>query len=150
MSTLTFANILLSVTAAASVGSLVQNRKASKIRREQNRVSNRIAAIGRSRDVKQAIAARRIRTAEIQNLGFQLGVAGSTAPLGAVAGITSDTASSIGQSNLQFTGQEAISSLSNRISGLQSSASTFQSIASLGSLVGQPQNLAALTKAFGS
>ena len=122
------ATVLAVVGVVAAVGSVVLQRKASKEQRKQNRIQNRIAKITPRRNIRRSVAERRVRAAEIQSLGFQLGVAGSTAVEGAVAGVTSDTAGAISQAGVQLTGQQAISNLSNRISSLQSSASTLQAI----------------------
>ena len=122
------------ITAIAAVGSFVKQRKISKEQRKQNKIQNRIAAITRRRNIRRTIAQSRIRNAELQSVGFQLGVGGGTAVAGAVAGTTSDTAGTIGQSNLQFTGQQAISSISDRISSLQSGAAAFNAV---GQIAGQ-------------
>ncbi len=140
---------LLVLSAISAVGSVLQRRKISREQRKQNEVQNRIAAISRSRDIRRSIAASRIRTAEAQSMGFQLGVAGGTAQLGAEAGILSDTASGIGAANLQFTGQEALVASQNRISGLQSSAQSLSSLSSLTGTLAQPQNFAAVQSLVG-
>ena len=140
------------VLVISAIGSAVAQRKASKAQRKQNEIQNRIAATRRARDIRRSIAQRRIRTADIQAAGFQLGVAGGTAQVGAQAGVVSDTAGAIGAANQQFTGQQAISSLSDRISSLQSTAQTFQSV---GAIAGQfsgaqgAQNTAAITDLVG-
>ena len=140
------ATALLVVSAIAAVGSAVQQRKISKAQKRQNRLTNKIAAISRQRDVKRSIAAQRIQVAEQQAIGFQLGVAGGTAVLGAGAGIIGDTATAIGQSNLQFTGQQFIAAQQNRISTAQQAQAGFQAVGSIaGSLAGNPQATSALT-----
>lgn len=125
------ATALLTITAIASIGSIIQNRRASQEQRRQNRIQNRIARITRSRNIRRAIAERRIRTADIQSLGFQLGVAGGTAEQGAAAGITSDVAGAIGQSNIQLVGQESAVASANRVSRLQTSAGTLGTVSSI-------------------
>ncbi len=136
------------ITALAGVGSIVQQRRAAKVQRRQNRVANRIAANKRIRDIKRAIALSRIRRAELQSAGFQLGVAGGTPTLGAVGGAQTDVASQIGASNIQFTGQQAIASLAERISSLQSSAQTFGAIQQLsGMFTGGPGSVGAQNRA---
>ena len=149
------ATALLVITAVGAVAGAVQQRKISKEQRKQNKIQNRLAAISRQRNVKRAIAERRVRTAEFESAGFQLGVGGGTAVQGAVAGTTSDTASAIGASNQQFTGQQAIASIADRISSLQSTAAAFQAV---GSVAGQfaggagttgAQNRAAVSDVFG-
>jgi len=116
------------------IGGAVQQRKVAKAQRKQNKIANRTAAIKRSRDIRLAIAQRRIQVAEAQSAGFSLGVAGSTAVQGATAGLTSDTASSIKASNVQFTGQQQIASLQDDISGFQQTAGNFQALTSVASL----------------
>ena len=135
-------------TAVTGVASIVQQRKAARVQRRQNKVANRIAANKRIRDIKRAIALSRIRRAELQSAGFQLGVAGGTPTLGAVGGAQSDVASQIGESNVQFTGQQVIASLSDRISSLQSSAQTFAGIQQLsGMFTGGPGSVGAQNRA---
>ena len=102
--------------------SAVQQRKAAKTQRKQNEVSNRIAANTRMRSVKRSIAAGRVRRGEIQAAGFAQGVAGGSAVAGATGALASDQGSAIGASNQQFTGQLALTSLSNTISRQQSNA----------------------------
>ena len=125
--------------------SAVQQRKAAKVQRKQNEVSNRIAANQRMRSVKRSIAASRVRAGEVQAAGFQGGVAGGTAVSGALGGIRSDLGSAIGASNQQFTGQQALTGLSNRISSLQSSAATFGAVGGIAGGLAQPQTFEAIT-----
>lgn len=145
------ATAALVITAVSAVGSAVQQRKAAKAQRRQNRIANKIAATRRQRDIRRAIASRRIAVGQTQAAGFQLGVAGGTAVQGAQFGLTGDVAGSIAASNQQFTGQQVLGDISNRISSLQQSAGTFQSIGRLASLFvggeGSPgsQNRAAVT-----
>tara|TARA_R110000772_G_scaffold166198_2_gene277857 strand:- start:9 stop:449 length:441 start_codon:yes stop_codon:yes gene_type:complete len=108
---------------AAGIGA-VQQRKAAKVQKKQNEVSNRIAANQRVRSVKRSIAAGRVRRGEIQAGGFAAGVAGGSAVAGATGGLSSDQASAQGASNQQFTGQVALTDLSNQITSLQSKAAT--------------------------
>ena len=74
---------------------------------------------------------------------------------GSVAGVTSDTAGAIGASNLQFTGQQAVADLADRISGFQSPQAAFGAVQSIaGSFSGGTgsegaQNRAAFSSAFG-
>lgn len=143
------ATAALVVTAVAGVASVVSGRKAAKAQRKQNKVANRIAANKRVRSIKKSIAARRVRQGQIDSAGFQLGVQGGSAVQGASAGLSSDSASSIGASNQQFTGQQAISNLSNTISGHQQDVSTFSGIAGLAAPFTNPQNVAALEATFG-
>jgi hypothetical protein len=125
------ATAALVVAAVGTVGSIVQQRRASKEQRRQNKVSNKIAANKRARDIRRQIAARRVQVAEAQASGFAFGVEGGTAVQGAVGGLTSDFASSIGAANQQFTGQQALASSQNRVSSLMSSANTFQGVGQL-------------------
>lgn len=141
-------SIILGAVAVAGVaGSAIQSRKASKEQRRQNKVANRIAGNKRMRDIRRAIAQSRIRRAEIESQGFQFGVSGGSAVSGATGGLQSDLGSNIGASNQQFTGQQAITSISDRISGLQSSAATFGAIGNIaGNFTGPQgaQNIAAI------
>lgn len=143
---------LLVIQGISAVAGLLKQKKISKVQRKQNEIQNRVQAIQRRRNVRRSIAERRIRTAEITSAGFQLGVAGGTAQLGAQAGLASDTASTIGASNLQFTGQQAVASLSDTISGLQQNVGTFNAVQSLvAPFIGPEgaQNRAAVTDFFG-
>ncbi len=144
------ATALAVVAGIGAVFGAVQQRKVSKEQRRQNRISNKIAAISRRRNVKRQIAASRIQVAEQQAAGFQLGVEGGTAVQGAGAGVLSDTASSIGASNLQATGQGFIAQSQNRVSTAQSNQATFGAITSIaGGLAVNPQAVAGLEDLFG-
>ena len=129
---------------AAGVGA-VQQRKAAKVQKRQNEVSNRIAANTRMRSVRRSIAAGRIRRGQIQAAGFSQGVSGGTAVAGALGGLASDQASAIGASNQQFTGQQTLASLSNEITDVRSSAATFGAISNIAGAASQPQAFEALS-----
>ncbi len=133
------------IAAIGAVAGAVQQRKISKAQKRQNKLTNKIAAITRRRNVKRTIASSRIQTALQQSLGFALGVSGGTAEQGAVAGVRSDTASAIGQSNLQFAGQGFLAGFQNDISNAQQSQATLGAITSIaGGLASNPQAVAAL------
>ena len=125
------ATAALIVGTVASAASIVQGFRAAKEQREQNEIRNRIAATARMRNVRRAIAESRVRRAQVQASGFELGVSGGTAVSGAEFGITGDLASSIAQSQQQFTGQQVIAQSQNRVSQLQQSAATFGGISNL-------------------
>jgi hypothetical protein len=128
----------------------VQQRKIGKAQKRQNRLTNKIAAITRRRNVKQRIAESRIQIAQQQSLGFQLGVSGGSAVQGGVAGITSDTASTIGQSNLQATGSGFIAGLQDTISDLSGQIGISNAIGSIaGSIAGSGQAVAGIEDFFG-
>lgn len=144
------ATALLVISAASAVFGAVKQRKISKAQKRQNTLTNKIAAITRRRNVKRQLASSRIQAAQVQAAGFELGVAGSTAVEGAVAGITQDTASTIGQSNLQATGQGFIADLSNQISSLQTSIATASAVSSIaGGLAGNAQAVAGVEDFLG-
>lgn len=134
-----FTAAFLIISAVSAGASAVQQRKAAKAQRKQNEVSNRIQANVRMRSVKRSIAAGRVRRGQIQAAGFAQGVAGSSAVAGATGALASDQASAIGASNQQFTGQQALTSLSNTISGFQSSAKTFSAVSSIAGGFANPQ-----------
>ena len=139
----------LAVVAVVAAGvSAVQQRKAAKVQKKQNEVSNRIAANQRVRSVKRSIAAGRVQRGQIQAAGFSAGVAGGSAVAGATGGLSSDQASAQGASNQQFTGQLALTSLSNRITDLQSSAATAGAVSSIAGGLSQPQNFEAVSGLF--
>ena len=136
----------LAVVAVVAAGvQAIQTRKAAKVQKKQNEVSNRIASNTRMRSVKRSIAAGRVRQGEVQAAGFSQGVAGGSAVQGALAGIRSDQAGAQAASNQQFTGQVALSSLSNKITSLQSSAATAGAIGAIAGGISQPQNFEALS-----
>ncbi len=142
----------LVIQGIAAIAGLLEQRKVTKAQKKQNKIKNKIAAVARRRSVRQSIAAKRIRTADILAAGFQLGVSGGTAVSGATAGLASDTASGIGASNLQFSGQQAIADLSDNISGFQQNIGTFGAIgAAAAPFAGSAgaQNRAAVTDFFG-
>ncbi len=125
------ATAFLVISAVSAVASVVQQRKAGKEQRRQNKIKGRIAATRRMRDVRRSIAASRIRRGEVQAAGFGFGVAGGTAVSGATAGIQGDLGGAIGASNQQFTGQQAVAASQDIVSGFQQSAATFGGISSL-------------------
>jgi len=137
----------LAVISIIGIGvSTVQQRKIGKQQRKQNQLTNKIAAISRRRNVKRSIAASRIKVGLQQSLGFQLGVSGGTAVQGGTAGLVSDTASAVGASNLQFTGQQFQAGFADSISrsqGTQALAGAVTQIA--GGLAANPQAVAALS-----
>lgn len=127
------------ITVGAAIFGAVQQRKAAKAQRKQARVSNRIQQNKRMRDIRKAIALQRVRRAEIQSAGFQLGVAGGSAVAGSVGSLGSNLGSTIGAAGQQFTGQQAITSISNQISGLQQSAAIAGAVGSIaGGFAGGP------------
>lgn len=139
------ATAALVISFVGAVGGFVQARKMAKAQKKQNKITNKVAAIARQRSIKQSIAARRIAVAQQQSIGFNLGVSGGTAVAGGVAGITSDTASAIGASNLQFTGQQFVSGLQDDISGFQQNANAFGAVSRFaGGVASNPQAVAAL------
>ncbi len=143
------ATALAVVSVVAGVFSGVKQNKIAKAQKKQNRLTNKIAAITRRRNVKRQIAASRIQIAEQQSVGFQLGVSGSTAVQGAVSGIVGDTATSIGQSNLQATGAGFVAGLQDNISSLSGQIGTISAIGSIaGGLAGNEQAVAGIESLF--
>ena len=144
------ATALLVISAASAVFSGVKQAKIAKAQKKQNILSNKIAAISRRRNVKRSIASSRIQIAQQQSLGFELGVSGGSAVQGGVAGITSDTASTIGASNLQATGQGFIADLSNQISGLQQGIGISNIVGGIaGGIAGNEKAVAGFEDLFG-
>jgi len=125
--------------------SAVQQRKAAKVQRKQNEVANRIAANQRIRSVKRGIAAGRVRRGEIIAAGFRGGVSGGSAVSGATGALASDVSSAQGASAQQFTGQLALTSLSNQISSIQSRAATTAAGSQIAGGLSQPQTFEAIT-----
>lgn len=145
------ATALLVISAIGAVAGAVQQRKIGKAQRRQNKLTNKIAAITRTRNIKRSIAASRIQVAQQQALGFQLGVSGSTAVQGAGFGVLSDTASSIGQSNLQFAGQQFSAGFADDISRAQGRQATFGAITSIaGGLASNEQAVVGLENFLGA
>ncbi len=144
------ATALAVVSVIGAVAGAVQQRKISKAQRRQNKLTNKVAAIARQRNVKRSIAASRIQVAEQQAAGFQLGVAGGTAVQGAVAGVRGDTATAIGASNLQFTSQTFLAGFQDDISRAQQSQAAFGAVSSIASGLAQnEQAVTALTSLAG-
>ena len=134
------------VSVIASVGGALEKRKISKAQRKQNRLTNKIAAISRQRDIKRSIATSRIQVAQQQAAGFQLGVSGGSAVQGATAGVIGDTATAIGQSNLQSEGQGFLAGFQDDISRAQQNQAGFDAVSSIaGGLANNPQAVTALT-----
>ncbi len=121
----------VAIMAIGTAFSINEQRKASKEQKKQNNIKNRIEATKRVRGIKRSIAASRIRRAELQASGFAGGISGSSAVSGAVGSLGSDVSSSIGASNQQFTGQQAIIDSQNKIAGFQSQAQMFSGIANI-------------------
>jgi len=149
------AEVALGLAIFGTVSSIREQRKVRKAQKKQAEVANRIQANKRVRDIKRAVALSRIRRGELQSAGFQLGIAGGTTVAGAAGGARSDLASQVSAANQQFTGQQAIATLADRIAGFQSRAATFGGIASIaGQFVGGvgsagAQNRAAVGDFFG-
>ena len=137
------------VAVGTAIFGAVQQRKASKAQQRQNKVANRIASNKRMRDIRRQIALSRVRRAELESAGFQLGVSGGSSVAGATGALASDTGASIGAANQQLTGQRAITSISDRISGLQSSAATAGAIGGIAGALGQPGTLASFQSLTG-
>lgn len=138
------------ISVVAGVVGAVKQNKIAKAQKRQNRITNKIAAIGRQRNVRRQIAASRVQAAQQQSAGFSLGVSGGTAVQGGVAGIQSDTASSIGFSNLQAEGQGFIAGLQDNISSLQGQIATVGAVGSIaGGIAGNPQQVAGIEDFFG-
>ena len=138
------------VSLIAGVYSGVKQNKIAKAQKRQNRLTNKISAITRRRNVKRSIATSRIQIAQQQAMGFNLGVSGGTAVQGAVSGIVGDTVSSIGASNLQATGSGFIADIQNNISSLSGQVGTLGAISSIaGGLSTNDQAVAGLTDFFG-
>jgi hypothetical protein len=144
------ATALAIVSVVSGIFGGIKQSKIAKAQKKQNRLTNKIAAITRRRNVKRQIAASRIQVAQQQSAGFELGVSGSTSVAGAVSGIVGDTASSVGASNLQATGQGFIAGLQDNISSLQGQAGLFSTISSIaGGIAGNEQSVAGLEDLFG-
>ncbi len=140
------ATALAVVSVISAVAGAKEQRKQSRAQKKQNKLTNKIAAVKRNRDVRRSIAASRIQVAQQQAAGFQLGVSGGSAVQGGTAGVLSDTASGIGFSNLQNTGQGFIAQQSDIISNSQSRQATFGAISGIsGSLAANDKATAALT-----
>lgn len=136
----------LAVVAIVAAGvSAYQSHKAAKAQKKQNEVSNRIQATQRVRSVKRSIAAGRIRRGEIQAAGFSQGVSGSSAVAGATGSLASDQSSAIGASNQQYTGQLALTALSNTITDHRSNAATAGAVSNIAGGLSQPQTFAAIS-----
>jgi hypothetical protein len=145
------ASAALAIVSLIGIGvQAVQQRKIGKEQKKQNKLANKIAAIQRRRNVKRSIAASRIQVAQQQALGFRLGVGGSTAVQGATAGVLSDTASAVGASNLQFTGQQFQAQFADNISGFQETSALAGAVSNVaGGVANNPKALEALTSLVG-
>lgn len=127
----TLVQIFAAVGAAAAVAGTVIQAKASRAQRRQISLKNRLADVKRIRNIRKAIAAARVRRAEVEAAGIQFGVAGGSAVAGATSGITSGLASVLGESNRQFTGQQALAAGQDNIASLQQTIGTFGAISNL-------------------
>lgn len=137
------------IAAVGAVFGAVEAHKQTQAQKRQNKITNRIAATKRARDIKRAVALNRIKAGELQAAGFQFGVAGSTQVSGAVGSLRSDQASAIGASNQQFTGQQVLSSVSDEIAQHGSNIATAGAVTSIaGGLAGNQQFTNASDKFF--
>lgn len=134
--------IALVISLVATAFSANESRKARKEQKKQGEIKTRIAANKRVRDIKKTIAKSRVDRAAAESAGFQFGVSGGSAVSGATAGIGSDTATSIGAANQQFTAGIAIQQSNDRIAGFQGKSSVFGSIASIAGNFAGPQGQA--------
>lgn len=123
------------------VGAVTQARAARKAGKQQEkaaRVANKQASLQRQRDIRQRVAAARVRQAEITAAGFVSGAPGSSVVAGARGGLQSDTGAAIGFSN-QIFGLEQ-----QRISALNSAQQAQNQGQIFGSVAGGIQNIAGL------
>jgi hypothetical protein len=136
------------VGAGAAVMGVIQARKAADAAKKRNEVANRIAASKRARDIRRSVAEARIRRGATESAGFGFGVAGGSAVAGATGAQQSDLGSAVGASNQQFTGQQAVTSITNRISDLNQSIATIGSIGNLAGQLTDRQNLETVGSLF--
>lgn len=149
------ATALSVVATVVGIASTVkQSKEAKKARKEQeraNQIQNKQAARARQRRIRQSLAESRIQRARAISAGFSAGVSGSSSVAGAVGGITSDAASVVGASGVQFGAETA------RVGALQSSNLATSEATQSGALAGAafnlaqvatPQNIAALQARF--
>lgn len=149
----TVAVVATVIGAGAAVASAVtqqrRQRKMAREQRRQNEIQNRMARARRAREVRQSIAAQRVRAAEAIAAGFQFGVPGSTAVQQAVGAGQTDLASAIGASQVQLGGAEAIAASQNRVSSIAAQSDPFAVIAAGAGMFSDPQLNRAAQQQFG-
>lgn len=130
------------ISAAVGVYSAVSQaraaRKAGKAQERAAQVANKQAALQRQREIRQRVAATRVRQAEITAAGFESGAPGSSVVAGARGGLLSDTGAAIGFSNQIFDLEQ------QRIGYLNQAQQVQNRGAIAGSISGGIQNIAGL------
>lgn len=98
--------ILLAASATATAYSAYEQREAGKQQQraaqQQYAASQRKAEIENVRSMREAVRRERLAKAQMENVGYQMGGAGSSALAGGVSSIASQTAG-----NVQYVGQIA-------------------------------------------
>ena len=131
------------ISAVASVGSAVmQYQRGKQIQREQQkqaRVANAQEGRRRAAEIARRVAITRAENAQVEQAGYQYGVAGSSAVQGAVGGSMSSLAGQIGLSQQQMGTQQLIAASQNSISGIQSRFDPFAAVAMTSQAFTNPQ-----------
>ena len=135
---------LLSLIALAlsTVGTVVQQRKASEAQRKSTKLSQRRADIQATRDRREQVRAARIQRAEILSTAANTGAAGSSSEAGAIGSIQTQLGSNIGTSFLFQDISQRQSSANVAASAAQSRAATFSSIGNLAGSFVDPKTAA--------
>ena len=93
--------IALGLTAASTVYSIQQQKKAAKAQKEASRKQQTMAEIESTRQRASAIREARVARAQAMNIGTQTGVAGSSGLLGGISAQGTQLANNIGYQNTQ-------------------------------------------------
>lgn len=99
-------------------------KKAAKADKQAAAAANKQASLQRQREIRQKIAASRVRQAEITSAGFAAGAPGASSVAGAQGGLQSDTASAIGFSNQIFGLEQQRIGFLNQAQASRNSANT--------------------------
>lgn len=98
--------VLAAVTAVATIGgtvaSVVATEKRNKAESRARKIEQAAASLENQRRIRRAIAARRVREAEIQSLGVAQGVQDSSSLSGARSSLVTQTGANIGANQAQF------------------------------------------------
>jgi len=98
--------VLAAVTAISAIGggvaTAVASKKRNKAESRARKIEQAAASLENQRRIRRAIAQRRIQEAEIQSLGVDQGVQGSSSIAGARSSLVTQTGANIGAARTQF------------------------------------------------
>ena len=146
--------VIASVSAVSSgVAGALSASAANKAQRKAGKLERAQAQINQNREIRRAIAAKRLQQAELLQGAEALGTRTNSAVSGAVGSLSTQTAANIGFSNTQFGTQRAQSTIlqsgATRAARFGGVSSLFGGISSASSTLSRsPKTLDAIKKLF--